>query len=112
MVGTTSTLTLRDMNEAKAGEYHCKATAKGFGDLNADATVILRSAPVIKSAPVQYSQPAQTARLECVAKSVPAPDRMTWSFHGTLVGTGTDSNYFSVSTIKSILLQGRVRSVH
>lgn len=97
VVSTTSNLTVI-VKPSTAGRYHCKATTPGFGEVNAEATVYMKRAPIIVSPRVQHGTPSDTVRLECVASSVPVPDRIVWTYHGTIIGTRNDQNYYSVST--------------
>lgn len=98
VVSTTSNLTVI-VSAATAGRYRCKATTSGFGELTAEATVYMKRAPVISSPRIQHGTPSDTVRLECVASSVPVPDRIVWTYHGTIIGTRNDQNYYSVSTL-------------
>jgi len=95
-MSSTSNLTVH-VSAASAGKYYCKATSPGFGEVNAEATVLMKSPPVIHSPRAQYGSPSDTVRLECVALSVPVADKILWSYQGTIVGTRNDQNYYSVS---------------
>lgn len=97
-MSTTSNLTVLVSN-ATVGRYHCKATTPGFGEVNAEASVFMRGKPVIDSPHVQHGTPSETVRLECVASSVPVADRIVWTYHGTVIGTRNDQNYYSVSIL-------------
>lgn len=96
-MSTSSNLTVL-VSATTAGRYHCKATAAGFGEVNAEVTVSVKGAPVIDSPVVQYGSPTDTVRLECMATSVPVAEKIVWTYHGTVIGTQTDQSYYSVST--------------
>lgn len=96
VVGKISNLTLI-VSASTVGRYHCKATTPGFGEVNAEATVSMKGAPVIDSPRVQYGTLSETVRVECTASSVPVADRIVWTYHGTVIGTKKDQNYYSVS---------------
>jgi len=95
VVSTSANLSVT-VSAATAGRYHCKASNSKFGDINAEATVSMKSGPVISSPRVQYGSPSDTVRLECTATSVPIADRIVWSYQGTIIGTRNDQNYYSV----------------
>uniref|UniRef100_A0A2H8TWA9 Irregular chiasm C-roughest protein n=1 Tax=Melanaphis sacchari TaxID=742174 RepID=A0A2H8TWA9_9HEMI len=95
VMSTTSNLTVLVTNTT-IGRYHCKATTLGLGEVNAEASVFMRGKPVINSPRIQYGTPSETVRLECVASSVPVADRIVWTYHGTVIGTRNDQNYYSV----------------
>lgn len=105
VISTSANLTVH-VSAATAGRYHCKASTAGFGEINAEATVTVKGAPVIHSPKMQYGTPADTVRLECVAASVPVPDRIVWTYQGTVIGTRNDQNYYSVSLKKIRFLSG------
>ncbi|VVC36584.1 Hypothetical protein CINCED_3A013482 [Cinara cedri] len=96
VVSTSSNLTLYSVGPKNAGVYHCKTTTQGFGELHAEVSVILRTAPVIESPAVQFSYLFMPAHLECFARSVPPPERMIWSFQGNVIGTPYDSSHYTV----------------
>lgn len=96
VISTSSNLTVT-VSAATAGRYRCRASTPGFGEVTAEVTVLVKSAPVIGSPRVQHGTPSDTVRLECVAASVPVADRIVWSYQGTVIGTRNDQNYYSVS---------------
>lgn len=104
-MSSTSNLTVT-VSAASAGKYYCKATSPGFGEVNAEATVLMKSAPTIHSPRVQHGSPSDTVRLECIALSVPVADKILWSYQGTVVGTRNDQNYYAVSTLNTPYVRG------
>lgn len=96
VMSTTRNLTVLVSNTT-VGRYHCRATTSGLGEVNAEASVTMRGKPVIDSPLVQYGTLSETARLECVAKSVPVADRIVWTFHNTEIGTKYDQKHYLVS---------------
>jgi hypothetical protein len=96
VVSTTSNLTVL-VSASTAGRYHCRASAPGFDDVNAEVTVFMKRAPSISSPSTQHGTITDTVRLECVASSVPVADRIVWTYHGTVIGTRNDQSYYSVS---------------
>lgn len=98
VISTSSNLTVL-VSASTAGRYRCRASTPGFDDVNAEVTVFMKSAPAIKSPGTQHGTPTDTVRLECIASSVPIADRIVWTYHGTVIGTRSDQNYYSVSKI-------------
>ncbi|XP_063233739.1 irregular chiasm C-roughest protein isoform X2 [Bacillus rossius redtenbacheri] len=104
VVGTAANLTLK-VEEGTAGRYLCRASVPRFPDARAEATVYLRGPPNITSHGAQLGVQGDGARLECVAASVPRPDRVLWTHRGSEVGTD-DKDY----TVLEEPLPGGVRS--
>ncbi|XP_050530671.1 irregular chiasm C-roughest protein [Daktulosphaira vitifoliae] len=106
VVGSSSNLTIQ-VTSITSGRYYCRATAPGFGEIGAEATVLVKGSPVIGTRPVQYGVLGDTVRLECSAYSVPVADRIVWTFQGTVVGKA-DQKYYTV--LEDTLDDGGVRS--
>lgn len=88
IVGTSGNLTLHVTPES-AGAYLCRASVPGFADIQAVATVYLKGPPTITSARKQLAAIGDTARVECVAFSVPRARHVSWTFEGREINPGS-----------------------
>lgn len=70
------------VTEDTAGRYVCQAVVQGFPQISAEAVVFLKGPPKIHSQRIQFGTEGETVRLECLAISIPRPDRVTWSHQG------------------------------
>lgn len=89
VVSTTPNLTLTLAHDT-AGRYYCRASVLGFADIGAEATVYMKGPPTIISHRTQFGIPGDNVRLECSAFSIPAPQRVVWSFKGEDIGSDLD----------------------
>ncbi|OXA59029.1 irregular chiasm C-roughest protein isoform X2 [Folsomia candida] len=80
------------VTEDTQGKYVCQAVVQGFPQISAIATVSLKGPPRIESHRVQYGTMGDTIRLECLARSIPKPDRITWTHLGREIDNN-DSDY-------------------
>ncbi|ENN81761.1 hypothetical protein YQE_01854, partial [Dendroctonus ponderosae] len=83
-VGTSPNLTLK-VDQSNIGKYYCKAHVTGFQDIGAEAAIYLKGPPSIVSHRTQFGIEGDNVRVECVAFSIPAPERVFWSFNGRAV---------------------------
>nr|CAI5836053.1 unnamed protein product [Callosobruchus analis] len=81
IVSTSPNLTLR-VDEKTAGKYYCKAKVPGFPEIGAEASILLKGPPSIVSHRTQFGIEGDNVRVECTAFSIPAPDRVVWTFNG------------------------------
>ncbi|KAL4154272.1 hypothetical protein QTP88_002096 [Uroleucon formosanum] len=95
VISMTSNLTVLVSN-LTVGRYHCKASTARFGEVNAEAYISMRGKPVINSPQIQYGVLSEMVRLECIIMSVPVADRIIWTYHGVVIGTKNDKNYYSI----------------
>ncbi|XP_065202848.1 irregular chiasm C-roughest protein-like isoform X2 [Planococcus citri] len=94
IVGKSSNLTVK-VSEETSGKYKCKALTNGFPEISVEASIHMKGRPIIKRQPVQLGIPGDSVRLECNAYSIPAANRITWSFNGReIISDGQD---YSVS---------------
>ncbi|KAJ8920019.1 hypothetical protein NQ315_006550 [Exocentrus adspersus] len=81
VVSSSPNLTLR-VDQNTAGRYFCKARVPGFQEIGADATIYLKGPPSIVSHRTQFGIEGDNVRVECTAYSIPAPERVVWTFNG------------------------------
>ncbi|XP_057658367.1 irregular chiasm C-roughest protein-like [Diorhabda carinulata] len=81
IVSTSPNLTLR-IDQTTAGRYYCKGKVPGFLEIGAEATVYLKGPPSIISHKTQFGIEGDNVRVECTAFSIPAPERVVWTFNG------------------------------
>lgn len=70
------------MTRETTGRYYCRARVPGFPDIGAEAFVRMNGRPTIQKDTIQYGLIGDSVRLECLAYSVPLPDKTSWSFNG------------------------------
>lgn len=78
-----------------AGRYCCRAKTKGFDDIDAEMSIVMKSAPVINSRSIQYGVVGDDVRIDCIAYSVPVADRIVWTYQGTELGV-PGQRYYTV----------------
>ncbi|XP_030767335.1 irregular chiasm C-roughest protein-like [Sitophilus oryzae] len=81
VVSTSPNLTLK-VEHSTAGRYYCKAHVSGFQDIGAEAAIYLKGPPSIVSHRTQFGIEGDNVRVECTAFSIPAPERVVWTFNG------------------------------
>lgn len=108
VVSTTPNLTLT-LGHDTAGRYYCRASVLGFADIGAEATVYMKGPPTIISHRTQFGIPGDNVRLECSAFSIPAPQRVVWSFKGEDIGSDLDYSVSLVYVDVSHLLNNSVK---
>ncbi|RZC39155.1 irregular chiasm C-roughest protein, partial [Asbolus verrucosus] len=74
-------LTLK-VDQETAGRYFCKAHVPGFSEIGTDATIYLKGPPSIVSHRTQFGIEGDNVRVECTIFSIPAPERIIWTFNG------------------------------
>ncbi|KAH8300893.1 hypothetical protein KR044_003681 [Drosophila immigrans] len=92
VVGTSSNLTFSVSNET-AGRYYCKANVPGYAEISADAYVYLKGSPSISSQRTQYGLIGDTARIDCIASSVPRARHVSWTFNGQEISSESGHDY-------------------
>ncbi|XP_050312144.1 irregular chiasm C-roughest protein-like [Anthonomus grandis grandis] len=80
-ISTSTNLTVR-VDQTNAGRYYCKAHVPGFQDIGAEAAIYLKGPPSIVSHKTQFGIEGDNVRVECIAFSIPAPERVIWTFNG------------------------------
>ncbi|KAJ8959341.1 hypothetical protein NQ318_022027 [Aromia moschata] len=81
IVSSSPNLTLR-IDDKSAGRYYCKARVPGFPEIGAEATIYVKGPPQIVSHRTQFGIEGDNVRVECTAFSIPAPERVVWTFNG------------------------------
>lgn len=80
-VSTSSNLTVTVTHDT-AGPYICQAVVQGFPEISATASIYLKGPPSLISSRFQFGSLGDTVRVECLAKSIPRPERVTWYHFG------------------------------
>nr|XP_018900895.1 PREDICTED: irregular chiasm C-roughest protein-like isoform X1 [Bemisia tabaci] len=92
IVGSSANLSIIATSD-KAGRYTCQATVRGFPPIEADATVILKGPPTIVSHRLQFGVPGDSVELECIAYSIPPPQKFVWMHNGQELDLSTSGDY-------------------
>ncbi|CAB3246997.1 unnamed protein product [Arctia plantaginis] len=90
-----------------AGRYICKANVDGYPEIEAEATVFIKSAPKILSNRTQFGMEGEYVTLECAALSVPKPDDIRWYFENREINIIQDPDY---ATLEERLPNGIIKS--
>ncbi|KAI5636232.1 immunoglobulin domain-containing protein [Phthorimaea operculella] len=104
--GKTPNLKVHVSNET-AGRYLCKAAVEGYPEITSEATVFIKSAPIILSNRTQIGSEGEIVRIECAALSVPKPDDIRWYFEGREISVIHNPEY---ATLEETLSDGIVKS--
>ncbi|XP_045462512.1 irregular chiasm C-roughest protein-like isoform X1 [Harmonia axyridis] len=83
-ISTSPNLTLV-VDDSTAGKYFCTAHVPGFPEIGAEASIYLKGPPAIISHKTQFGIEGDNVRVECTAFSIPAPERVIWTFNGNEV---------------------------
>ncbi|KAJ8978266.1 hypothetical protein NQ317_003050 [Molorchus minor] len=81
IVSSSPNLTL-GVDDKTAGKYYCKARVPGFPEVGSEATIYVKGPPQIVSHRTQFGIEGDNVRVECTAFSIPAPERVVWTFNG------------------------------
>ena len=114
-MSTSSNLTVV-VSENTIGGYFCKASVPGYADIIEQATIYLKGAPTITSTRRQFGTLGDSARIECVAFSIPKARFVIWSFKGHDINNS--SNEFQIQEdalpfgVKSTLIIKRSELKH
>lgn len=65
----------------------------GFPEIGTDATAYVKGAPTIRSSRRQFAIQGDTARIECIAISVPRAKQVIWTFNGHEINTSNNHDY-------------------
>lgn len=65
----------------------------GFPEIGADTSVYLKGAPSIRSPRRQFGLPGDTARIDCIAFSVPKARSIIWTYNGHEINTSNNHDY-------------------
>ncbi|GFS19166.1 Kin of IRRE-like protein 1 [Elysia marginata] len=81
------------------GWYVCTATVNNFPPASAEAMLLKNDRPNLRSEKDQMATEGKAARLECLAHSIPKPDRITWYRPGGNRINFATSGRFSEETV-------------
>ncbi|XP_076438716.1 kin of IRRE-like protein 1 [Babylonia areolata] len=108
---STSTLfRIEHVTPASFGVYTCTASTSGFPDVSKEVLLLQNGKPSIRSEKQQYAARGEKGQLECIARSVPKPDRMVWLREGQPIDLDDSSGRFSAQ--EKDLLYGRSSVLH
>ncbi|XP_058063827.1 irregular chiasm C-roughest protein-like [Anopheles bellator] len=89
IVSNAANLTLTATRDT-AGTYLCKASVRGFPDIEAAAAIYLKGAPAIRSPRQQTGAVNDNAQIQCDAVSVPRARQVLWTYNGLEVNNEND----------------------
>ncbi len=85
------------LSPSTVGVYLCRASVKGFKEVSASASVLMRGPPrILRRHPVQFGTEGDTIRLTCDAFAIPPPETLLWSAHGYPVTPSTAGGHYGI----------------
>uniref|UniRef100_A0A182R0F3 Ig-like domain-containing protein n=1 Tax=Anopheles farauti TaxID=69004 RepID=A0A182R0F3_9DIPT len=98
-----------------AGSYLCKASVRGFPDIEASAAIHLKGPPAIRSPRQQYGSVNDNSQLQCDAISIPKARQVIWTYNGLEVNSENDHTILenhSPEGVRSTLIIPRSQRQH
>uniref|UniRef100_A0A8C4Y5H1 Kirre like nephrin family adhesion molecule 2 n=1 Tax=Gopherus evgoodei TaxID=1825980 RepID=A0A8C4Y5H1_9SAUR len=92
-----NTLHLKTVTQEDAGTYVCKAIVPRIGVADKEVTLAVNGPPIITTGSSQQTVLGDKARLECLVRSTPPPDRMVWAWGERVLDSGSEQR-FTVDT--------------
>ncbi|TFJ98021.1 allograft inflammatory factor 1 [Platysternon megacephalum] len=92
-----NTLHLKAVTQEDAGTYVCKAIVPRIGVADKEVTLAVNGPPVITTESSQQTALGDKARLECLVRSTPPPDRIVWAWGERVLDSGSEER-FTVDT--------------
>ncbi|XP_070203470.1 kin of IRRE-like protein 1 [Littorina saxatilis] len=108
-LSTSATYKIEVVTRASFGVYVCTASSTTFPDASKDVLLLQNGKPSIRSEKEQYAAEGEKGKLECIAHSVPKPDRMVWLKDGRPIDYATSGRF---SSEEKDLLYGRTNILH
>uniref|UniRef100_A0A182U923 Ig-like domain-containing protein n=2 Tax=Anopheles melas TaxID=34690 RepID=A0A182U923_9DIPT len=81
IVSSSANITLMATRET-AGRYSCKASVRGFPDIEATAAIQLKGPPTIRSPRQQYGSVNDNSQIQCDAIAIPKAKQVIWTYNG------------------------------
>ncbi|XP_050785788.1 kin of IRRE-like protein 2 [Gopherus flavomarginatus] len=92
-----NTLHLKTVTQEDAGTYVCKAIVPRIGVADKEVTLAVNGPPIISAESSQQTVLGDKARLECLVRSTPPPDRIVWAWGERVLDSGSEQR-FTVDT--------------
>uniref|UniRef100_A0A8C0H9Y9 Kirre like nephrin family adhesion molecule 2 n=1 Tax=Chelonoidis abingdonii TaxID=106734 RepID=A0A8C0H9Y9_CHEAB len=92
-----NTLHLKTVTQEDAGTYVCKAIVPRIGAADKEVTLAVNGPPIITTESSQQTVLGDKARLECLVRSTPPPDRIVWAWGERVLDSGSEQR-FTVDT--------------
>ncbi len=84
------------ISESTVGRYLCRASARGFTEVTAEASVLMKGPPrIIRRQQTQYGAVGETVRIACDAFAIPPPKTIVWSQHGFTFPTAVEGGHYA-----------------
>uniref|UniRef100_A0A182M1Q9 Ig-like domain-containing protein n=1 Tax=Anopheles culicifacies TaxID=139723 RepID=A0A182M1Q9_9DIPT len=114
IVSNSANITLMATRET-AGNYYCKASVRGFPDIEASAAVHLKGPPTIRSPRQQYGSVNDNSQIQCDAISIPKAKQVIWTYNGLEVNSENDHTILenpSPEGVRSTLIISKSQRQH
>ncbi|CAM4677565.1 unnamed protein product [Lepidochelys olivacea] len=92
-----NTLHLKAVTQEDAGTYVCKAIVPRIGMADKEVTLAVNGPPIITTESGPQTALGDKARLECLVRSTPPPDRIVWAWGEQVLDSGSEER-FTVDT--------------
>ncbi|CAM5124469.1 unnamed protein product [Natator depressus] len=92
-----NTLHLKAVTQEDAGTYICKAIVPRIGVADKEVTLAVNGPPIITTESGPQTALGDKARLECLVRSTPPPDRIVWAWGERVLDSGSEER-FTVDT--------------
>ncbi|XP_035899953.1 irregular chiasm C-roughest protein-like isoform X1 [Anopheles stephensi] len=114
IVSNSANITLMATRET-AGNYYCKASVRGFPDIEASAAIHLKGPPAIRSPRQQYGSMNDNAQIQCDAISIPKAKQVIWTYNGLELTSENDHTILENSSpegVRSTLIISKSQRQH
>uniref|UniRef100_A0A182SR59 Ig-like domain-containing protein n=1 Tax=Anopheles maculatus TaxID=74869 RepID=A0A182SR59_9DIPT len=114
IVSSSANITLMATRET-AGNYYCKASVRGFPDIEASAAIHLKGAPTIRSPRQQYGSMNDNAQIQCDAISIPKAKQVIWTYNGLELNSENEHTILENSSpegVRSTLIIAKSQRQH
>uniref|UniRef100_A0A182PL60 Ig-like domain-containing protein n=1 Tax=Anopheles epiroticus TaxID=199890 RepID=A0A182PL60_9DIPT len=115
IVSNSANITLIATRET-AGNYFCKASVRGFPDIEASAAIHLKGPPSIRSPRQQYGSVNDNSQIQCEAISIPKAKQIVWTYNGLEMNSENDhtilENHSPEGTVRSTLIIPKSQRQH
>ncbi|KAG6921757.1 kin of IRRE like, partial [Chelydra serpentina] len=88
-----NTLHLKAVTQEDAGTYVCKAIVPRIGVADKEVTLAVNGPPIITTESGQQTALGDKARLECLVRSTPPPDRIVWAWGEQVLDSGSEERF-------------------
>ncbi|XP_067679374.1 kin of IRRE-like protein 1 isoform X1 [Haliotis asinina] len=91
--GSSPELRIPKVGEGNLGVYVCTANVLGFNSISREIYLLQNAPPTIMSEVKQYAVTGENAEVECMAMSVPKPDKIIWMRDGIPINYATSGRF-------------------